>query len=118
MPGLLDFFRKPKDITREWKTAKLIQESDNTIDFQYFVMSREDVSKIDVLQNVLMGQMQVMIMTTADLDFNQTSKIILDDGFQYSYVAQYTSKSETENNIFKMKGIAQKRYITLRRLDS
>ena len=116
--GIIDFFRKPKDISREWHSGKTELSDGSEVSFPYFIMSRDDISRISVLDNVLMGQNQKMIMTTCELVFNQTTKIVLDDGFQYSFVSQYTEKSETENNIFGIKGIPQKRYITLRRLDS
>ena len=116
--GILDFFRKPKDNSREWHNGKLIINDASYMEFKYFLMSRDDISRISVLENVLMGQNQKMIMTTTDLEMNQASVIELDDCFQYSFISQYTEKSDTENNIFGIKGIAQKRYITLRRLDS
>jgi hypothetical protein len=112
---LTDFFRKPKDVTKEWKTAYSVDKDNNRVMFKYNKVSAAQQSKIAMLQGVYFGQDQIMIMTTSEIQFTVASKVILDDGFQYSYVSSTSLDSDDENNYMGVAGTPKKKYIVLRK---
>ena len=112
---LTDFFRKPKDITKEWKKAYIMDKSNNKLYFNYNKVESAQLMKIAMLQGVYMQSDQIMILTTSELQFNVASKIVLDDGFQYSFVSANTVDSDDENNYMGVAGTPKKKYLILRK---
>jgi hypothetical protein len=116
--ALNDFFMPSKERVDDFKTASLIDREGNEFALRYHIMERSEISRISLIQNVLMGQDERMIMTTSDAAFNPSSKIVLDDGYQYSFVSEYDERSKNENNPLGLKGSPARKYITLRRMAS
>ena len=112
---LTDFFRKPKDITKEWKLAYILDKSGNKIFFNYNKINSEQQMKISMLKGIYMQADQVMILTTSELMFDVTTKVVLADGFQYSFVSSTTVDSDDENNYMGVAGTPKKKYIVLRK---
>lgn len=112
---LTDFFRKPKDITKEWKIAYIVNKTGDKMPFQYNKINSEQQMKISMLKGIYMQADQVMILTTSELMFDVTTKVQLDDGYQYSFVSSTTLDSDDENNYMGVNGTPKKKYIILRK---
>ena len=112
---ITDFFREKKDITKEWKSAYQVDRAGNRTYFGYFLVPTDEISKIGILSGIFLTKSQMIIMTTSDIEINHTSKIILEDGFQYSFVSETDNNSDNENNVYGIPGSPSKRYITIER---
>jgi hypothetical protein len=115
---LNDFFMPNRERIDDFKDGSITDRAGNELAIKYHLMERSEISRISLIQNVIMGQNEVMILTTSDVDMNPSTKIVLDDGFQYSFVSQYDAKSKNENNPLHLKGSPARKYITLRRIAS
>lgn len=113
---LNDFFRRPKDMTKEWKIAFLVDKAGNRIAFHYNKVPASQVSRMSMIQGVFFTKDQSMILTTSPVAFSHDSKIVLEDGFQYSFVSETSADSDNENNPLGVNGTPSKRYITLEKM--
>lgn len=97
--SLSDFFRKKDERIDDWNEADIIQETGDKISFRYHLMDRSDISKISIIQNVLMGQDQIMIETYCPGAWTPKTKVLI-GGYRYSFVMAWSRNAESQNNPF------------------